>query len=241
MRRPFSACKKNGQGLSTAMALLLVAACASQPKPHSPVPPPASFRVLTVAVLEFEDHGIGTRAATQGLGRTVADQIAEALVEQPGLRLVDRDSLQKVLEELSLSSQEIVNPETRLRLGKLLGAQYLIVGGFTSMGSGLRIDGRIVEVEKGLTVGTSVQGRVEDRRAVAQAFSKKIADKIAFKIAPSERAPTTSQDFLLVGFALERSNDDQKALEMYQQALSLNPKNSEARERMEALLLKELQ
>ncbi|MDC4225421.1 MAG: hypothetical protein MPW15_14580 [Candidatus Manganitrophus sp.] len=41
--------------------------------------------------------------------------------------------------------------------------------------------------------------------------------------------------------ALEQSNNNQKALEMYQKALAIDARHQEARERMENLLLKELQ
>lgn len=223
---------------------LLVAACATAPDSvgaRRAVPLPDTERnLLTVAVLEFEDHGIGQTAATQGLGRTLADRISEQLSSRPDLRLIDRESLQKILEELSLASLDLTDRESQLRLGKLLGAQYLIMGGYTSLGGGLRIDGRIVEVERGIAEGSSLEGRVAERAVLEKGFSKQMADQLIAKVGLPQGKPETGQDFFLQGLALEQSNDNRKALEMYQKALAIDPAHIEARERMEDLLLKEL-
>lgn len=221
--------------------LLLLAACAAAPvaAPRADLAP--ERKVLTVAVLEFEDHGIGQTVSTQGLGRTLADRISEQLAGRPDLRLIDRESLQKVLEELSLTSLDIADREGQLRLGKLLGAQYLIMGGYTSLAGGLRIDGRIVEVERGIAEGSSLEGGVAERTLLEKSFSKQMAEQLAAKVGLPQGTPKTGQDFFLQGLALEQSNNNQKALEMYQKALAIDPRHHEARERMENLLLKELQ
>jgi TolB-like protein len=221
----------------------LLSACASVPKgPTVSVEKHAPPGQVTVAVLEFEDHSVVTNPAAQGLGLILADRVSEDLAMRPGVRVIDRESLEKILEELSLSNREISNPEERLRLGKLLGAQYLIMGGFTSFGKGLRVDGRIVSVEKGLTLGISEEGLLEARNLVEREFSKKIADTLAANAGLTAKGvPATSEDFFRRGLEFEQSHENQKALEMYKKAVALDPKNREAKERLETLLLKELQ
>lgn len=223
--------------------LFAFTACVSPSAP--PVRPEASLlperHLLTVAVLEFEDHGIGQTVATQGLGRTLADRISEQLSGRPDLRLIDRESLQKILEELSIASLDIADRESQLRLGKLLGAQYLIMGGYTSLAGGLRIDGRIVEVERGIAEGSALEGRAAERAILEKNFSKQISDLVISKVGATHASPKSSHDFFLQGLALEQSNNNQKALEMYQKALAIDARHQEARERMENLLLKELQ
>ncbi len=145
------------------------------------------------------------------------------------------------MQELSLASLDLADKESQLRLGKLLGAQYLIMGGYTSLAGGLRIDGRIVEVEKGIAEGSSLEGRSAERAILEKDFSKQLADLIIAKAGFPKGKPASSQDFFLQGLALEQSNNHQKALEMYQKALAIDPRHHEARERMENLLLKELQ
>lgn len=232
--RPFSA---------LLILLPLLAACAAAPvaSPKAPLSPAPEPRVLTVAVLEFEDHGIAQTVATQGLGRTLADRISEQLAGRQDLRLIDRESLQKILQELSLASLDLADREGQLRLGKLLGAQYLIMGGYTALGGGLRIDGRIVEVEKGIAEGSALEGRAAERALIEKDFSRQMADQLIAKVGLPKGTPKTGHDYFLQGIALEQSNHTQKALELYQKALAIDPNQIEARERMENLLLKEAQ
>ncbi|HZR47729.1 MAG TPA: CsgG/HfaB family protein, partial [Candidatus Manganitrophaceae bacterium] len=138
-----------------------LAGCAGRPLPQVP-PAPASI-VPTVAVLEFDEHTVGPGAGAQGIGRSLTDRVTEALAGRPGLRLIERESLQKVLEELSLSSRNLIEADSQLKLGRLLGARYLIAGGVTSVGSAVRIDGRIIDVEKGGVDGTAVDGTLDRR------------------------------------------------------------------------------
>jgi TolB-like protein len=214
-------------------------ACAGRPLPET-IPAPAS-KIPTVAVLEFHDQTVGPGAGAQGIGRSLTDRVTEELAGRPGLRLIERESLQKVLEELSLSSRNLAEADSQLRLGKLLGAQYLIAGGVTAVGSALRVDGRIIEVEKGGVDGTSLEGTLDGRAALERAFSNQMADRLDEKIGILKSAPVTPEGYFLRGAFFEQSNDPARALEMYQKSLSLDPQNQEARNRMENLLLKELQ
>ena len=197
--RPSSMQPLRGVGplYSLLIALYFVGCAATVPiVPQSKAP-----REWAVAVMAFEDHSIGMPpATTAGLGQMLADRISERIimaqsVEEAGpllavpldlanrMRLVDRDSLQKVLEELKLGSSEIADSENRLRLGKLLGANYFIMGGFTALGQGVRIDGRIVAVETGQVEGISVDGKFSDWTTLEDSLSKQLVDRLMAKVA----------------------------------------------------------
>ncbi len=172
------------------LIFLFLSACAATP---AIAPAVTAKQEWAVAVMPFENHSMGMPPAkTQGLGQMLADRISEELLGQANLRLVDRDSLQKVLEELSLGSSEIAHAENRLRLGKLLGANYFIMGGFTAFGAtllgalspaseGVRIDGRIIDVETGAVEGRSVEGKFSDWTLLEASLSKKLIDLIIAK------------------------------------------------------------
>lgn len=222
--------------------LLILAACS-----HAPLAPPSVStergpEVFTVAVLPFEDNSIAASAETAGLGRSLAEGISAQLIDAPGVILIDRESIDKVLEELALSSGNMAEDEGRLRLGRLLGAHYLILGGFMAIGPSLRIDARIVEVERGLAEGTATEGTLSERRQAEIALSTKVAQLFSSKLgAYTQAPPVTSADHLRKGLALERIHQDDQALAHYQQALALDGNNQRARVRMEALLLKEIE
>ena len=225
-----------------AASCLVAAACAGTP----PVPAstePAEARLFTVAVLPFENSTISPIPELSGLEQTIGDAITEGLIGQPGLKLVDRDAIDKVLQELSLGGRALTDPATRLEIGKLLGARYLILGGYTAFGKTLRMDARIVEVETGIVVDALTQtGPVDARRRIETTLSRAVSDALTTKAGNTLTAtPISSDDFFKKGLALEKQNRPDQALKAYQKALSLDPGHQQARDRMETLLLKEME
>jgi len=159
--------------LARIVLYFLVVACAAQPIMEMAPPTP---KVGTVAILDFEERSIGTDREVKGLARTLTDRVTEALIGRPDVSLIDRESLRKILEELSLSSSNLVRPDEQLKLGRLLGAQFLITGGVMVVGGDVRVDGRIIEVETGQVHGTFVQGSLSEWDKLTQDFSHQIAE-----------------------------------------------------------------
>ena len=53
------------------------------------------------------------------------------------------------MEELKLGSSSLADEDTRLKLGRLSGARLMVFGGYQIIGSRMRLDLRLVEVETG--------------------------------------------------------------------------------------------
>ncbi len=222
------------------MMSFFLMACSSKPTlkgSHSERP-----QLLTVAVLPFENNSINPSLETAGLARSVTDHISGQLADSPQISLIDRESIELFLQELSLSSQGLTGKENRLQLGKLLGARYLLMGEFTEIVGNLRIDGRVVEVQTGtVTTSSSILGLASERRQLEQSFSKDITKHFLKKVGGSEpRKPMSSRGFFRLGQKLEKENRNEEALKAYQKALSMNPENYEAQDRMDILLIKSL-
>lgn len=102
-----------------------------------------------VAVLYFDNNSIGRdRADYDGLGKGIADMLITDLASNPNVRVVERERIQKLLEEQDLVTANRVDAATAVRLGKLLQAQYMIVGGFMNDGRGTMVlTARAIEVE----------------------------------------------------------------------------------------------
>jgi len=63
--------------------------------------------------------------------------------------VVERKRLVLALEELRLGTTSLVDEATRLRLGKIVGARWMIFGGYMVVAGKMRLDLRLVEVETG--------------------------------------------------------------------------------------------
>ena len=79
----------------------------------------------------------------------IAEAMTEAFVRSGRFRVVERAQLDKALEELRLNQSGAVDPATAQRVGKLIGAKYLIIGSFQVLEGQIRINCRLIRVETG--------------------------------------------------------------------------------------------
>src|SRR6478672_6571763 len=147
--------KRSARFATLAAALLGVAA------PVASVLAQADARP-TVAIMFFNNN-VFTKDARDydGLSKGIADFLITEMAANPNIRLIERDQVQKLIDEQKLVTGGQVDRETAVRVGKLLGAQHMIFGGFMADPKGnFRIDARAVGVEQGVI---EYSERVQDR------------------------------------------------------------------------------
>lgn len=116
------------------LALLALPAAAAADKP-------------TVAVLYF-GYG-GKTPEMEVLRKGLAQMLISDLSGYGTVRLVERERLQEILEELDLAQSARFDAATVAQVGKLLGAQYLVMGDYFDLMNNLRVDARVIEVKTG--------------------------------------------------------------------------------------------
>jgi len=141
---------------------------AERPAAGKPVKP-------TIAVLYF-DYG-GKKVELEPLREGLAQMLITDLADLPEIRVVERERLKAVLEEQKLAASGKVDVASAARLGKLLGAQELVLGSFFDLAGTLRVDARVVEVETGKIVrSVGVNGPAADFWALERDLASKLAD-----------------------------------------------------------------
>jgi TolB-like protein len=137
----------------------------------------------TVAVLYFNNSAIGAaNAELQPLSKGIADMLIGELAANPGIRVVERDQIQKVLEEQKLSTDGKVDNESAVKVGKLVGAHYMVTGGFVTDRSGrMRFTARVFNTETSLIVFPAaggpngvVNGKIDDFMELVVQLAAKI-------------------------------------------------------------------
>lgn len=105
----------------------------------------------TVAVLPFTNSAIGkAHEELQPLTKGTADMLIGELAANPGIRVLERDQIQKVLEEQKLSTDGKIDAATAVRVGKLLGVHHMVTGAFITNGKGkMKFTTRVFNVETG--------------------------------------------------------------------------------------------
>lgn len=130
-----------------------------------------------VVVFPFDNNSIGKDAADyNGIGKGIQDMLITDLASNPNVVLVDRDHIEQILQEQHLAKEGAIDPETAVRVGKLLGAQYMIEGGFMSDGRGnMVLTARSTNLETSvITNPQRVQRKTDDVLGMIAQMSEKV-------------------------------------------------------------------
>jgi curli biogenesis system outer membrane secretion channel CsgG len=93
-------------------------------------------------------------------GNIVAGRFTTELIRLKKLKVVERDQIERVLSELKLQNTGSIDPDTAKRIGRMLGADLLVIGGMVELpGAVLELNVRLADVGSGQAVGAA-SGRV---------------------------------------------------------------------------------
>ena len=87
-----------------------------------------------VAVLEFKNKAEGYGWSGYKAGQAAQDMLVTELVKKGGYRVMEREQLEAILQEKNLSLSGDIDPKTAVKLGKMIGVEYLIAGAVTELG-----------------------------------------------------------------------------------------------------------
>ncbi|HYJ80993.1 MAG TPA: CsgG/HfaB family protein, partial [Longimicrobiaceae bacterium] len=215
--------------VAVALAAAAVAAAPAQSQPNLP----------TLAVLDLNDGGsLGPGAQDlTGLGKGLAAMLTTEMSRNPRVRMVERDRIRSLLDEQRLAVSGIADEATAIRVGRLLGAQYMLFGSYADVYGNLRIDVRVVEVETGrLLRAQEVTAPRENLFASVTTLAERTFRDLSLAppsaLAAAARVPAQAALLLSRGLALEDAGDAAGARRMYEEALRLAPEYQAARERL---------
>ena len=143
-----------------------------------------------VAILSFDNNSIGAgRQDYDGIGKGIQETLIADMAGNGKIRLVDRERVQRVLDEQHLSKAGSVDPATAVRLGKILGAQYAIYGGFMSDGRGnMVLTAHSTDMEtSALGNAMKVQRKTDDVLGLVDEMTAKLNAEIKLDAKPGRR------------------------------------------------------
>ncbi|VAX32589.1 hypothetical protein MNBD_NITROSPIRAE01-906 [hydrothermal vent metagenome] len=104
-----------------------------------------SSRPMTIAFLGLTSKGGGL--LREGMADVLQQEIATQLMASERVSVVEREILEKLLTELKLGSSELADPETALKLGKILAARLIVTGNLVQVPGGVRLSLRVIDPE----------------------------------------------------------------------------------------------
>jgi TolB-like protein len=254
------------------MALLVIAGCSSAGNSQVPAPAPApaggaSGSVQSggggaqavsaqsqsqfdsrpaIAVLPFQNGGsFGPNSQDYDAFEVGAQQMMlTELAQNPALRIVERSVLRELIEEQNLATSGRVDPQTAARIGKLVGARYIITGTFADNFGDFRMDARIVDVETSVVVkAEQVRNRRENLYDVLVDLAGKmtagvnlppLAANVRNQRMDREIPPEALTLYSRAQVAADGGRTD-RAIELYRSIVQQFPEMTEAQEALKQL------
>jgi TolB-like protein len=139
-----------------------------------------------LAIIYFDNSG--GEAGMEKLKKGLADMLITDLSNVNMLAIVEREKLEEILKEQKLNNTKEFDPNTATKVGKLLGAQVILTGGYFEMMGSLRIDARFIDVESGkILKSDGVDGVFSNFFKIQKQLSWKIIKNMDVKITESEK------------------------------------------------------
>jgi len=192
-----------------------------------------------IAVFPFTNGGsYGADAEDYAaLERGIAGMMISELAANQALRVVERERIQGLLDEQNLGAQGRLDPQTAARIGKLVGARYVIMGTFVDFYGDFRLDARLVNVETGEVMKTASERQKRDQLfKILQTVSGRLMQGTNLPALPREAAarqearqvPADALTFYSRGLLYRDRGDRTRAAEMFQKAVTAFPQYAEA-------------
>lgn len=222
------------------IALLAGAWCAAVPaRAHASTP--------TVAIADLDNHT--GDASMDAAGAGVASVLISKFSKVDALQVVERARLQELLAEMDLAQAGVVDPATAAEAGKVLGADYMVLGSLFSIQlPAISVSLRVVDVESGAVVAAEeVTGSIgeggEEFFVLVDELSYLILDGLQVRLASRDRIEFSQievrrlQTVQVFGQALRALDRDEAdtAQDYLAQAMALEPGFTLAEETLEQL------
>ena len=199
-----------------------------------------------IAVWPFENGGsYGQDAEDFEALRVGLQQILiTELARNGSMRVVERSRLNELIQEQDLGASGRVDPNTAAQIGKLVGAKFMVLGGFVDLFGDFRIDARIVDVETGELVKTdNVTAKREQLYRLVVELSTQLTQNVNLPPLDNEAAlqeqareiPTEALTLYSRAIFFEDRGDTERAIDLYSRAVVEFPGYSEAEEALQQL------
>jgi len=120
---------------------------------------------MVLTFVDFQEKG--GLSDRDGFSSVMMSQLADHLNGSGRVKVVERVLIERLLEELNLGSSELANPETTLKLGRVLAAKLIATGSLFYLPQGTLLSLRLIDTE------TSAIPQVTTRQISPQASLEK--------------------------------------------------------------------
>jgi len=193
--------------------------------------------------MEFDNFSIGKYQKELGpIGKGLADGFEHDFRKISTIRVIERNKINFVLKELELQKSGAVDRSTAVRVGKILGAKYMVFGSITQLDDKhTRMVVRVVSVETSEIIASVDKEAKPEYFKMEKELVEELAKKLDITLSDDVKAlikegGTESLDattFYSKGLEYMDRYDYKKAYEFFKKAYDLDNSFVEAKRKME--------
>jgi TolB-like protein len=198
-----------------------------------------------IAVLPFDGGSVGPdKLDLDPLKVGIQQMLITELSQNTAMRVVDRTALQALIDEQNLGASGRVDAQTAAKIGKLVGAKYVVLGGFMDTFGELRLDGRIVVVETSEVLqARAVLAKREQLNRLVVDLAGRVTEGVKLPALASRTVETRrarsvpTEAGILYGKALvaDGRGEREEAVRLYRMIAEKYPQLTEASDRLKQL------
>jgi TolB-like protein len=127
-----------------------------------------------IAVIPFQD--LSSDAVTT-FGKYIAEELTTALFNSGKFNIVERNLLNKVLDELKLAQSGAVDPSSAKELGKITGVDAVVTGTIQDLVNRVAVNCRLIETQTG-NIFAAASEKITKDETIAKLLSQTIENKL---------------------------------------------------------------
>jgi TolB-like protein len=199
--------------------------------------------IITIAVMKFDNYSAGKYQEELGLiSKGLADFFAYDFAKISSFKVIERDKIDFILKEIELQQSGAVDRATAVKVGKILGAKYMVFGSITQLDERhTRMVVRVVSVESSEIIALVDREGRPDYSKMEKAIVADLAAELDVKLSEEtmgllEEGGTDSYDattYYSMGLEFMDKYDYKQAYEHFKKAYELDNTFVEARRKME--------
>ncbi len=200
-------------------------------------------KVKTIAIMEFDNFSVGEYKEELGdLSKGLADFFEYDFSKFSDIKVVERDKLEYILQELKLVEEGKVDQASAVKVGKMLGAQMMVFGSISQIDkNSARMVVRVVDVETSEIISTAdregkpnfVGMEKELVKDIAGQLDIMITDETEAAIKESATEDMSAARLYSLGLKYIDRYEYKKAYEHFKMAYEKDNSFSEAKKKME--------
>lgn len=187
-----------------------------------------------MAIIDFKNRSVDHKTQYDPMEQGFADLMINRLNNSTNLKVVERERIEWILNEIKLQNQ--YDMEGAVRVGKQLGVQTVLLGSFIIVGDQIWLGARLVKVETSeILLTDEIKGDLDNFFDLVDKLGQKIADKINVTLkeqTTQETSEAPSLDAIMsysVGLSYLEKEDYKNAYDKFEEALKYSPNYEKAK------------